>query len=308
MAITSGFFNSVSGDRKYNAEQINEFFGSLISSGVLPNPSTNLQVTAAGGMTVNVAAGKGFIDSHWVKNDSVYALTIPTADSVLNRIDAVVMKLDLNVAARVITIEVKQGTPATLPAAPTMERSATVKEYCLATVYVGKSATNLTQARITDTRANTSVCGWVTGLITQVDTSTLFEQWEQAYNENLSEMAAAKTERENELDAWEQKQKNDFDTWFDTLTSQLQVNTYVEKYVKIEEPTASKDVFPLDMTGYTYSDTDIFIININGFVLNEAWDYILNKNTTPYQIETKQDVEPGNVIGITVLKSKIGQP
>ena len=307
MAVTSGFFNSVSGDRKYNAEQINEFFGSLISSGVLPNPSTNLQVSSAGGMTLHVAAGKGFIDSHWVKNDSVYALTIPTADSVLNRIDAVVMKLNLEVAAREITIELKQGTPATSPTAPVMERTATVKEYCLATVYVGKSVTSITQSKITDTRGNTSVCGWVTGLITQVDTSTLFDQWKTAYEESIAEMEAAKTERENELDEWEAEEKNDFDAWFSTLTDQLQVNTYVEKYVKIEEPTESKDVFPLDMEGYTYEESDIFIININGFVLNEAWDYILNKTVTPYQIETKQDVEPGNVIGITKLKSKIGQ-
>lgn len=128
MAITSGFFNSVNGDRKYNAEQINEFFGQLISSGVLPNPSTNLQVQAKSGMTVQVLAGKGFIDSHWLKNDSPAELTIDTADSVLNRIDVIIMKLDLNTDARSITIEVKKGTAASTPTAPVMTRTTAVKE------------------------------------------------------------------------------------------------------------------------------------------------------------------------------------
>ena len=58
MAVTSGFFNSVEGDRKYNAEQLSNFFGCVISSGVLPNPSTNLQVKAKTGMTVSVGPGR----------------------------------------------------------------------------------------------------------------------------------------------------------------------------------------------------------------------------------------------------------
>lgn len=48
MTITSGFFNSRGGDRKYNAEQMSRYFDKLITSGVFPNPSTQLQVVEIG--------------------------------------------------------------------------------------------------------------------------------------------------------------------------------------------------------------------------------------------------------------------
>ena len=95
MAIRSGFFNSRSGDRKYDAEQMSRYFDKLITSGVFPNPSTQLQVVATDGMILNVLPGRGIVDCHWMDNDSNHSITIDTSDAVLNRIDAVVMKLDL---------------------------------------------------------------------------------------------------------------------------------------------------------------------------------------------------------------------
>ena len=44
MAVTSGFFNSINGDRKYNARQIGMYLGKIIRSGVFSNPSTNLPI------------------------------------------------------------------------------------------------------------------------------------------------------------------------------------------------------------------------------------------------------------------------
>lgn len=295
MAITSGFFNSVNGDRKYNAEQINEFFGQLISSGVLPNPSTNLQVRAKSGMTVQVLAGKGFIDSHWIKNDSPAELTIDTADSVLNRIDAIIMKLDLNTDARSITIEVKKGAPASTPTAPTMTRTTAVKEYCLATVYVGKTVTQITQANITDTRANTDVCGWVTGLITQVDTADLFIQYQTAYEEQLALMSD-----------WFEYQQSQFNAWYSALTSELNVNTYIQRYHKTVEITSATNKFDLDMDGYTYDAADIIFVNVNGVMLTETYDYTISTNVTPPRLDTKKSMDADNILEITVLKSKIG--
>ena len=61
MAVTYGFFDSINGDRTYNADDIGNYFLKLISNGVFATPSTSLQVQATTGMTVNVAAGWGFI-------------------------------------------------------------------------------------------------------------------------------------------------------------------------------------------------------------------------------------------------------
>lgn len=207
MAITSGFFNSINGDRKYNARQISRYLGGLISSGVIPNPSDSLQVLAGEGMTVQVSPGKAFIDCYWLDNDSMYAVPIEDADMVLDRIDAVVMRLDESDDARNIDIAVKKGTPSSDPQAPAIVREGSVQEYCLATVRVQKmnddGTQEIIQADITDTRADTDVCGWVTGLIDQVDTHTLFLQWQDAYqrfyNENAAEFEAWLSDIQNRM-------------------------------------------------------------------------------------------------------------
>ncbi|MBU3153892.1 hypothetical protein [Clostridium estertheticum] len=50
----SSFFNSVAGDRKYKASNFADYFNSLLTNGVFPNPSTNLQVINNNNMTITV--------------------------------------------------------------------------------------------------------------------------------------------------------------------------------------------------------------------------------------------------------------
>lgn len=229
MAVTSGFFNSINGDRKYNARQIGRYLGSLISSGVFPDPSTNLQVMASGGMSVQVSPGKAFIDCHWMENDSMHTLVFDDADMVLDRIDAVVMRLDENDDARMIDIIIKKGTPSSEPRAPEMERGDKVQEYCLAAVMVRKmredGTQGIAQADITDTRADTDVCGWVTSLIYQVDTHTLFLQWQDAYQKFYADSNA------------------EFDAWMDGLKDKLDGDT-VGKILESYKPTVIKTTIP----------------------------------------------------------------
>lgn len=91
----SSFFNSVSGDRKYKAEDWASYFGSFIGNGVFPVPSTGLQVVAGSGMQVTVKAGKAWINGYFYNNTSDLSLTLATADGVLNRIDRIVVRWDL---------------------------------------------------------------------------------------------------------------------------------------------------------------------------------------------------------------------
>lgn len=186
MSMRSGFFNSIDGDRLYNAEDMNMPYKKLISNGVFPNPSTNLQVTASSGMTVQVLEGSGMFGDSWAYNDAPVLLALDPVTTNLSRVDAIIARYDCSEPVRAITLEVKKGTPAGTPAAPKMTRTDTVKEYCLATVMLSPGKTTVTGSMITDTRADASVCGWVTGLITQVDTTTLFAQWQAAYKEQYT--------------------------------------------------------------------------------------------------------------------------
>lgn len=185
MSITCGFYNSVDGDRKYNAAQIGRYLQYIVSSGVFPYVSDSLQVLAEDGLTVSVQAGRAMLDYHYMDNDAPITFTL-TAGGTQDRIDAIIMYHDET--ERRCDIAIKEGTPAAAPKAPTMTRTDVRKEYMLAAIHVPKLASSITQANITDTRADTSVCGWVTGLIKQVDTSTLFMQWQAAYEEAYAEL------------------------------------------------------------------------------------------------------------------------
>lgn len=299
MAITYGFFNAIKQsngtyDRIYNADQMSTYFEGLVSDGVYESVDDAMQVLAGTGMQVQVGAGRAIIDSKWLKNTAAYPLTINAAHVTLNRYTAIVIRLDLS--ARTISIVTKDGENATAPIKPTMTNSETVKEMCLAYVYVGRGVTTITQANIEDTRPDNNVCGWVTGIVQQVDTSKLFLQYQTAYEQQLQTMQD-----------WQEAQETAFNTWFTALTDQLNVNTYIQKYHKVVNMGTKNGVFPLDMSGYTYAASDVLFINVNGIILVEDYDYLLDTSKTPVEIHTNADLDANNILEITVLKSKIGQ-
>lgn len=183
---TSGFFNSVNGDRVYNADQMSGIFEGLITDGVYESVGNKLAVQPNSGMTIQIATGRGWFAKRWVDNTTPHLIALEAADVTLNRWAAVCIKVDITEGARKAEPYIKYGEYATAPAKPTMTRTETVKEYCLAYVYIKAGATAITAADITDTRANTSLCGWVTGLIEQLNSTTLWTQWTALFNEWFS--------------------------------------------------------------------------------------------------------------------------
>ena len=183
---TSGFFNSVNGDRLYNADQLSRIFEGLITDGVYESVANKLAVQPNSGMTIQIATGRGWFGGHWVNNDSEYTLTLTDSDVILSRYVAVVIKVDDTDAVRDAVPYLKYGEFATNPIKPTMTRTETVKEYWLAYIYVGAGVSEITASAIEDTRADESLCGWVTGLITQISTATLFAQYDAIFKEFMT--------------------------------------------------------------------------------------------------------------------------
>lgn len=172
MAIWSGFFNSVAGDRSYSAAAFAEYFAAFIANGVFLDTSTSLQVTENSTMDVTVAAGKAWINGYIMVNFDDYDLTIDAADGVYNRIDRVVVRFDT--AGRAIGLAVSKGTPGSSPVAPALVRDANYYELGLADVAVGAGVTSIEAADITDLRANSVYCGAVSSVIERPDPTSLF--------------------------------------------------------------------------------------------------------------------------------------
>lgn len=158
--IRSGFFNSMNGDRKYDASKFAEYFASFIGNGVFPD---SLQVISNNNMTITVKSGKAWINGYILINDADYILNINAADGVLNRIDRIILRLD--VVDREIRLEVKQGTFAGTPVAPVLKRDTDAYELCLADITILAGAVSVAQDKITDTRLDANLCGKVDTLI-----------------------------------------------------------------------------------------------------------------------------------------------
>lgn len=300
MAITYGFYNAVKGtdgtyDRTYNSDQISEMFEGLVTSGVYESVDDALIVKANTGMTVTVGAGRAVMSSaKWLRNDSALSITLAAAHLTLARYSAIVIREEKS--NRKITIVEKAGAAATSPEKPVMTNNYLYEEKCLAYVYVGAGVNTINQMNIQDTRANGNLCGWVTGLVKQVDTTQLFLQYQDAYDKQLASMIQ-----------WQATQKAAFDAWYSTLTEQLQISTYIKKFSKSVETTAEQGIFTLDMTGYTYEATDVIFVTVNGLSLVQDYEWILDTSKSPVELHTSEGIEARNLVEITILKSEIGQ-
>lgn len=274
MALKYGFFNSENGDRKYNADDISNFFYKLISDGVLATPSTNLQVQAGSGMTVLVAPGYGMICAKYINATTAQSVQLEAADIALNRIDRIVIRLDRN--DRQITVAAKKGTPAANPAAPALTRTTDIWELSLARIAVAAGAAGITQAEITDERSNTSVCGYITGMIDQIDTTELFAQFTAA-----------------------------FEHWYDGVKDEVLRNTLVRRYTSSTASTALRtSIFPIEIPEFNAS-LDTLNVYVNGFRLQPVTDYTLEYDSSvgDYVALTKSLDVAGTPVDFEVLKS-----
>lgn len=296
MALTYGFFNSVNKDRVYSADQMSEMFDGLISDGVYQNVGDAMQVVASSGLTVNVSTGRARVNSQWAKLDAAYPITLNAAHVTLNRYTAICLRVDF--AERKIELIARDGTNATAPTKPDIVRNSYYYEIILAYIYVAAGATTITQANIEDTRANTDLCGIVSSLIQQLDTSELYAQYTAAYNEQLAKMQA-----------WFTQQQTAFNTWFNDLTDTLNVDTYISNATENYTTTSASGERYIDIpASLNYSTDDLLLVFINGVNLASGVDYTIQANevTSGYMIVLPQTVAAGNVFTFTVVKSQIG--
>lgn len=288
MSTSYGFFNSSSGDRVYNADDVNTFLEGIISpNGIYANVDQMLVVTPGDGMAVRVAPGKAAIKHHWFRNTATETLTLSAAHAVLNRWDVIALRL--NLSARTVELVVIQGTNASSPSIPSILRTDTYWDLALAYVYVGASVTNISAANITDTRLNTAVCGLIVGLIDQLDTSTF----------------------ENQLNAWYEEQTEAFENWFDSLVDQLNVNTYIRSFVKrVSGNSTSIKNIVLDMNDYTYESGDVIMVSLNGMTLTEGSEYTITVSggVATVKLSYSSTSSLTNVAQVRVIKSKVGNP
>ena len=187
MALTSGFFNSINHDRLYDATQISTLFEGLINDGVYQGVGHIFKVSASNGMNVTVDTGRAWFNNTWTRNDALIVLTVPTAEQVLKRIDAVVIEVNSLDTVRNNTIKIVKGTPASKPAKPSLTKNDDVHQYPLAYITVDPNVTSITQQKIQNA-VGTSACPFVTGIIDTLDIDDLIAQWSSEFDVLFAEL------------------------------------------------------------------------------------------------------------------------
>lgn len=213
-------------DRAVKAEDWAWYFSTFIGNGVFPKPTDGLQVVADSAMDVMVKDGFGFINGYAFKNPADHQVTVTTADGSLPRIDRIVLRWDLS--ERLMEIALKTGTPSASPAAPALTRTADRYELALADISVAAGTTTITQSMITDRRSDTSLCGIVEGVVSQIDWAALTSQLDAFmaeyssaittdYADYRAQIAAYEDEYETDIEDWTEAQQAAFIAWVDTI-------------------------------------------------------------------------------------------
>lgn len=228
MSVSSGFFNSLNGDRKYNTAQMSAIFDGLIIDGVFASIGTSFAVKAAGGLTVNVGIGKAWFDHTWTVNDSILPMTAPEAEVLLDRIDAVVLEVNGTKSVRENTIKFVKGNPSSAPSRPTLTNEGNVHQYPLCYIYRKYGTAVINQADITP-MVGTESTPFVTGILQTISLDELLGKWQ----DELDRFTDA---RSQEVDDWIAQEESDFTAWFNKMKADLQQEqTVLDQWIASEQ-------------------------------------------------------------------------
>ena len=161
-------------DYDFDAADVAAYLAGL-TSGVFSG-AEDFPVTAAGGLTVIVGAGRGWVHpsrftGYSITKREADTLTLPLADPSLPRIDRIVMRYDAG--ARAASLQVLQGTASSTPTAPAISRTELIYDLCLAEITRPAGSTAVTTGQITDTRLDEKLCGIVRDGVTGIPTDEL---------------------------------------------------------------------------------------------------------------------------------------
>ena len=189
-------------DRAITSAPLRKLIAKLLTDGILPNPSTNLQVEAGSGMNVVVNSGFAICAGGLKLEENQRTLAIQAADSNYDRIDTVVLRWNDNDSERICDLYIVEGIPAASPLRPELTRTESIWELGLADLFINKNSSAISNQRITDTRYETARCGIISA-ISEFDTTTLYQQVQA------------------DLAGFKASEQADFITWFNDIKGQL---------------------------------------------------------------------------------------
>ncbi|MCM1089130.1 MAG: fibronectin type III domain-containing protein [Muribaculaceae bacterium] len=301
MSENYSFFMSKDHDRVYNAKHWADYFLPFFKTGVF---NGDLQVVAAGGMAVKINTGYAWIDGYaYHLKDSPLVIDLETASGNLNRMDSIVLRLDLTnrwIRAFCKTGSYNTGTP--IPPEP--EKTATIHEIVIAHVSVAAGVTEITQDMISDTRMDGEICGWVCGTVEEIDFSQIYAQFQafmeskrselienvdryKSWKENFTETQEntfnlMNTTYNTEMTDFKKNAVKEFNGWFNGNTENWK-EAYLEWFNRLNEWAEEKKG---TFNSWTQEETESFAAWLQSCI--NQWDSWFNGKTTGWQDEIER--------------------
>ena len=220
MTVSSGFFNSVNHDRLYDAEQVSSIFDGIIEDGVYESIGEAFMVKpyADGNDTVIVGTGRAWFDHTWTLNDAQFSITLDPPNTLLGRIDTIVIDVDRRDSVRKNSIIVASGTPSDSPVAPALLNEELHKQYPIADIKVNPGVSGVISASNITYRVGTDACPLVTGPLEALNITNYVAQMEATFDEWHNDV-------KEEWDTWYQGVKDVFD---DLTEGKINLTTSVD--------------------------------------------------------------------------------
>lgn len=207
------FWDDEGGDRTYEASSFERWLKKFFTSGVFLN---DLFVQPSSGMDVVVGSGYANANGKVRFWDEPTTFTLEPANSTYPRIDTIVITRDE--VERTVQLEMVKGQYSGFNPIPTAPIRNTEKyQMVIAQILVSAGITAITQADITDTRADSDLCGIVACAVEEYD----FDQWSAQFRAEIAQFKGENLEA--------------FSTWFNNIKGQLSTDAAGHLQNEIDE-------------------------------------------------------------------------
>lgn len=216
-------------DRAVDEAFLEMYCGGFFTDGIALFVENCFQVISELGNKITVKPGLALLKGKMAYDLLDYPSDLPVSPTTYSRYDRVVLRRD-NVA-REIKIIFLSGAENAAPVAPALVRTENVHDLCLATILRSPGDT-VTQAKITDDRLNTSLCGVIAPKTNVLNTEALFAQFTTVFNET-------KTKADSDLLSMTNGFQSAWNAWFATIQNALSGDTAGNLLNMINDNTAS---------------------------------------------------------------------
>lgn len=263
MAVTFGFYNSVRGDRVYNAEQMSSIFSGIIKDGVFENFPKNGQhlVCSKGtGLTMIVGPGRAWFNDTWTDNDSPLSLTFDAPDNQNDRVDTIALEINktnsphtVNVGSSAYVVPgrsnkfvVVKGTPAANPVRATLIRANGIYQYPIAVVRISPSTPDKIKS-YDNVVGVSSYTPFIIGAVQSVSSENVLNTWKNEVDQKI----------QNDLDAYLQ---DDGSKLYEKISDYF---LHLERKVTLDVKTNSRNIELLDSSISKYAkQRHVWILDI----------------------------------------------